>query len=62
MPKHTVQLVRPGYQPTKAELEEDIVLVDGDGRSPETPADLARAVTRPVQVRNVHKPKAGGST
>ena len=42
----TVELVRSGYQPSKAELEEEIKLPEGT-----TPEDLARAVTRTVQVK-----------
>ena len=41
-----IELVRSSYQPSKAELNEDI-------RFPEnvTPEELAQAVTRTVQVR-----------
>ena len=42
----TIELVRSSYQPSKAEQEEEIKLPDGV-----TPEDLARAVTRTVQVK-----------
>lgn len=41
-----VELVRSGYQPSKAELEEEIALPEGT-----TADDLVRAVTRQVTVR-----------
>ena len=44
--KPVVDLVRAAYQPSKAELEEEIKLPEGT-----TPEDLARAVTRQVTVR-----------
>ena len=44
--KPVVELVRSSYQPSKAELEEEIELPEGT-----TPEDLAKAVTRTVQVK-----------
>ena len=41
-----VELVRSGYQPSKAEFEEDIRLPQET-----TPEDLARSVTRTVRVK-----------
>ena len=41
-----VELVRSSYQPSKAEQEEEIKLPERT-----TPEDLARAVTRTVQVK-----------
>lgn len=41
----TVRLKPPSYQPSRAELDEPITLPPGT-----TPADLARAVTRPANV------------
>ena len=45
--KPTVRLKPSSYQPSKAELEED-VSIDA------TPEDLRRAVMRPVQVKGRH--------
>lgn len=47
-----VELVHPSYQPSKAELEEPIEFPEGT-----TPEDLAWAVTRPVKVRYISRPK-----
>lgn len=41
-----VELVRSGYQPSKADLEEEIGFPEEA-----TPEELARAVTRTVQVK-----------
>ena len=54
--KSVVKLAHSSYQPSKAELEED-VSIDA------TPEDIARAVLRPVQVVFVEpakKPKKKG--
>ena len=46
-PDHpVVELVRSGYQPSKAELEEEIEFPEEV-----TPEELARAVTRTVRVK-----------
>ena len=47
----TVELVKSTYQPTKAEMQEDL-------RIRATPEQAARAVMRRVQVRQIHRPKA----
>ena len=49
----TVELVDPGYQPSKAEKEEEIILPNTEGK---TPQDVARVLTRTVDVRYVRKP------
>ena len=43
----TVELVDPSYQPSKAEKEEEISLPNTEGK---TPRDVARALTRTVEV------------
>ena len=45
-----VELLHPSYQPSKAELEEDL-------RIDATPEELIRAVVQPVKVRYVRRPK-----
>ena len=45
-----LELVHPSYQPSKAELEEDL-------RVDATPEELVQAVVRPVKVRYVRHPK-----
>ena len=45
-----VEVVDSSYQPSKAELEEDV-------RIDATPEELLRAVLRPVTVRHVPQPK-----
>lgn len=47
-----VTLVRPSYQPSKAELEEPIAFPEGT-----TPEDLAKAVTQPVKIRWKNRPE-----
>ena len=49
-PVPTVKIVHSSYQPSKAELEEPLVL---EGASPE---ELARALTRTVKVELIEKP------
>ena len=44
-----VELVHSSYQPSKAELEEDV-------RIDATPEELAQAVLRPAKVRYVKRP------
>ena len=56
MKKRRVELVRQGYQPTKAEAEEVIVLRKKDG-TVLTAQDLAHAVVQPVAVTYLEKPK-----
>lgn len=56
-PKPThVEIVKQDYQPTKAEVEDEIVLRNADGSVPE-PIDLARALTAPVEIAYLEKPK-----
>ena len=45
-----VMLVRPSYQPSKAELEEDM-------RVDATPEEAVDALTRPVRIRYIDRPK-----
>lgn len=47
-----VTLVRSDYQPTKAEREEPITLPEGT-----TPEDIAKALTRPVDIRWTPRPE-----
>ena len=54
--RRTAELVRSSYQPNKAELEEEIVLRRKDGSVP-TPRELARALTRPVEVATIDEPR-----
>lgn len=54
--KTRVEIVKQDYQPTKAEAEEVIVLRNPDGSVPE-PVDLARALTEPVEITYLEKPK-----
>lgn len=55
-----VEIVKQSYQPTKAEVEEMIVLRNPDGSVPE-PIDLARALTEPVEIAYLEKPRKDGS-
>ena len=56
MKKRKVKLVRQDYQPSKAEQEEVITLRNKDGSMPEA-ADLMRALTAPVEIEFVDKPR-----
>ena len=47
-----VEVVSSRYQPSKAELEEDLRLPPGV-----TPEDAARALLRPVDVRHISRPR-----
>ena len=47
-----VTLVRSDYQPTKAEREKPIILPEGT-----TPEDIAKALTRPVDIRWTPRPE-----
>ena len=49
----TVELVDPSYQPSKSEKEEEIILPNSEGK---TPQDVARVLTRTVDVRYMRKP------
>ena len=46
-----IELVRSSYQPSKAELEEEIEFPEGT-----TPENLAKAVTRTIQVKRKVRP------
>ena len=48
--RETIEMVNPRYQPSPAELQEDL-------RIRATPEQAARAVMRRVQVRQIHRPK-----
>lgn len=51
-PEHpTIELVKDTYQPTKAELEEDM-RVEADFE------ELARALVQPVNIRSIERPWA----
>ena len=54
-----VEIVKQSYQPTKAETEEATVLRNADGSVP-TPTEVMRALTRPVEVTYLEKPKRSG--
>ena len=54
--KRKIKLTHPEYQPTKAEQEEQAVLRNADGSVP-TPTEVMRALTRPVEVAYLEKPK-----
>ena len=47
-----VRIERSGYQPTKAELDEDLRIPDA------TPDEVAAAVMRPVTVKYIRKGNA----
>lgn len=48
--RSTVEITRPSYQPSKADLEEDMRMMG-------TFDDLVQAVIRPVKIRFVRRPK-----
>ena len=53
----TVELVRSGYQPTKAEMEEIVALGKADG-SPPSVEEIAKAVCQsPGKVRWIDRPR-----
>lgn len=54
--RRAATLVKSSYQPNKTELEKEIVLRRKDGSVP-TPRELARALTRPVEVIIIDKPR-----
>ena len=51
-PRREVEVVRSTYQPSKAELEEDLRLPNGL-----TPEQAGRALTRTVKASTIHRPK-----
>ena len=52
--KPTVKLIRSDYQPSKAELQEEITLPGIEGKSLE---QIAKKVLQPVNIKWVDKPK-----
>ena len=48
--RRTVEIVRSGYQPSKAEMEEDMS-IDGSFE------ELAQVVTEPVEIKYIPRPK-----
>ena len=50
LPPPEVKIVRPSYQPSKAELEEDM-------RVDATFDEAVKALTRPVRIRYIPRPK-----
>ena len=53
-PARTVEIVANSYQPSKAELEEEIDLTPLEGKTPE---DLAAMVLGPVDVTTIPRPR-----
>ena len=54
----TVELVKPGYQPSKSELEADVSLHNVPGETiHERARNLAKALIQPVSIRYVRRPK-----
>ena len=49
-PPHEVEIVHPSYQPSRAELEADI-------RVEATFEEAVEALTRPVEIRYIPRPK-----
>ena len=59
--RNTLDLVKPSYQPTKAELEEESV-ADVPGKTiEECMANLGRAITEKADARWIDKPGTGGT-
>ena len=54
--KRTVELVRSGYQPTKAEMDEEFKLRKSDGSQP-SEEDIAQAVFQKPNPRWVDRPR-----
>ena len=52
----TIELVRSGYQPTKAEMDEEFTLRKPDGTAP-TVEEIARTVLQPASIRLIDKPR-----
>ena len=53
IPKPTVKLVRSDYQPSKSEIQEEIILPGIEGKSLE---QVAQKVLQPVNIKWVDKP------
>ena len=47
--RRTVHLKPTSYKPSKAELDEPIILTNPDGSRP-TPGDVAHAIVQPVRI------------
>ena len=52
----TVELVKAGYQPTKAEMKEVVQLRNSDGTAPSM-EEIAQAVLQPAKIRWIDKPR-----
>ena len=50
----SINIVRSDYQPSKAEMEEEIILEESEGM---TPQDLIRRLVQPVKINLIPKPK-----
>ena len=50
----TVELVKSTYQPTKAEMEEELDLSHLEGQTPE---EMAKAIVEPVTIKQIPKPR-----
>ena len=55
-PHPTIEVVKAGYQPTKAEMEEVFTLRRDDGSVP-TMEEIAQAVLQPVKTRWIDRPR-----
>ena len=51
----TVELVKSGYQPTKAEMDEEFALRKPDGTAP-TVEEIAQTFFQPANIRLIDKP------
>ena len=51
-----VEMVKSGYQPTKAEMEEVVALRKADGSAP-TMEEIAQAVLQPAKIRWIDQPR-----
>ena len=54
----TVELVKHSYQPSKAELEEEISLDIPGGSVLERMENLAKAVRGPIKIRRIGRPRS----
>ena len=52
----TVELVKSGYQPTKAEMDEEFTLRKPDGTAP-TVEEIAQTVLQAASIRWINKPR-----
>ncbi len=49
-----IDIVRSDYQPSKAEMEEEVVMEESEGL---TPQDLIRRLVQPVKINFTPKPQ-----